>query len=395
MLSSGRASIQKTLRRQQPSIQFINAFVYDVEPSMLATQIQRGSRCDTLLRRPLSTLSIVGTQQEWSYKRTEICDRNGREYNCLYDVHSMLQNGRSYRSYSQTTHSLLNGVSENERNVTHEGWNSIRQSNFFGCIHAPHRWEQRRLHILPPYGMQFSYFSSMPSLKPKDDKPTAANSTVSTPTSTDSLNAAVKATASTTATNIPLPSRKLGKTAVPTPPSAPPPDANPLQSLKDATPKSVIRKGVDLIVSASKVVVTQLMKLPGNIFFYATHPAETKAAYIKLRDSVKHEIHHYWVGTKLLWADIVTARKLLNKTLEGSALTRRERKQLLRTVSDLFRLIPFSMFVIVPFMEFALPFALRLFPNMLPSTYQDSLKAEENMKRELKSRIAMAQFFQE
>jgi LETM1 and EF-hand domain-containing protein 1, mitochondrial len=76
-------------------------------------------------------------------------------------------------------------------------------------------------------------------------------------------------------------------------------------------------------------------------------------------------------------------------------LTRRERKQLLRTVSDLFRLVPFSMFLIIPFMEFALPFALRIFPNMLPSTFQDSLKAEETMKRELQSRIAMAQFFQE
>jgi LETM1 and EF-hand domain-containing protein 1 len=53
------------------------------------------------------------------------------------------------------------------------------------------------------------------------------------------------------------------------------------------------------------------------------------------------------------------------------------------------------MFVLIPFMEFALPIALRLFPNMLPSTFQDSLKAEESMKRELKSRIAMAAFFQE
>lgn len=94
-------------------------------------------------------------------------------------------------------------------------------------------------------------------------------------------------------------------------------------------------------------------------------------------------------------ADVRTARNLMGKTLTGSVLTRRERKQLLRTVSDLFRLIPFSMFVIIPMMEFLLPFALRLFPNMLPSTFQDSLKSEENMKRELKSRIAMAQFFQE
>jgi len=53
------------------------------------------------------------------------------------------------------------------------------------------------------------------------------------------------------------------------------------------------------------------------------------------------------------------------------------------------------MFVIIPFMELALPFALKMFPNMLPSTFQDTLKAEESMKRELKSRIAMTGFFQE
>ena len=94
-------------------------------------------------------------------------------------------------------------------------------------------------------------------------------------------------------------------------------------------------------------------------------------------------------------ADVKTARNLLKKTLQGSTLTRRERKQLLRTVSDLFRLVPMSMFLIIPFMEFALPFALKIFPNMLPSTFQDSLKNEENMKRELKTRIAMAEFFQE
>ena len=115
----------------------------------------------------------------------------------------------------------------------------------------------------------------------------------------------------------------------------------------------------------------------------------------ELWEAAKKEAHHYWMGTKLLYADVQTASKMLGRLIQGSTLSRRERKQLLRTVSDLFRLVPFSMFIIIPFMEFALPFALRLFPNMLPSTFQDSLKAEENMKRELKSRIAMAQFFQE
>lgn len=46
----------------------------------------------------------------------------------------------------------------------------------------------------------------------------------------------------------------------------------------------------------------------------------------------------------------------------------------MRTVSDLFRLVPFSIFIIVPFMEFTLPIFLKLFPNMLPSTFQEESK---------------------
>ena len=37
---------------------------------------------------------------------------------------------------------------------------------------------------------------------------------------------------------------------------------------------------------------------------------------------------------------------------------------------DIFRLVPFAIFIIVPFMEFLLPIALKFFPNMLPSTFQ-------------------------
>jgi LETM1 and EF-hand domain-containing protein 1 len=44
---------------------------------------------------------------------------------------------------------------------------------------------------------------------------------------------------------------------------------------------------------------------------------------------------------------------------------------MVRTTADLFRLVPFLVFVIVPFMEFLLPVAIKLFPNMLPSTFND------------------------
>lgn len=48
--------------------------------------------------------------------------------------------------------------------------------------------------------------------------------------------------------------------------------------------------------------------------------------------------------------------------------------QLRRTTSDLLRLVPFAVFLIVPFMELLLPVALKLFPNMLPSTFEDKFQ---------------------
>ena len=112
----------------------------------------------------------------------------------------------------------------------------------------------------------------------------------------------------------------------------------------------------------------------------------------ELWEHIKHEAQHYWVGSKLLWRDVLVAQGILGRMLGGHRLSRRERRQLLRTTTDIFRLVPLSIFVIVPFMEFLLPFALRLFPNLLPSTFQDDLKREEQMKRELKGRLALAGF---
>ncbi|KAE9156833.1 hypothetical protein PF005_g33068, partial [Phytophthora fragariae] len=100
-------------------------------------------------------------------------------------------------------------------------------------------------------------------------------------------------------------------------------------------------------------------------------------------------------GTKLLYADVSTSTRILRRLLKGNALSRRERKQLQRTVVDLLRLVPFAFFVIVPFTELLLPVALKVFPNMLPSTYKDSFQREEDMKRQLQLRVALAEFLQD
>ena len=51
--------------------------------------------------------------------------------------------------------------------------------------------------------------------------------------------------------------------------------------------------------------------------------------------------------------------KLLSRLVQGRNLSRREHNLLVRVLADLGRVIPLSFFVLIPFMEFALPFALR------------------------------------
>lgn len=87
-------------------------------------------------------------------------------------------------------------------------------------------------------------------------------------------------------------------------------------------------------------------------------------------------LQHYWLGCKLLWADVRICSRLLLKLADGKSLSRRERQQLTRTTVDIFRLVPFAVFIIVPFMEFLLPVFLKLFPNMLPSTFKDKMKEQ-------------------
>lgn len=115
----------------------------------------------------------------------------------------------------------------------------------------------------------------------------------------------------------------------------------------------------------------------------------------RMKATVKKEALHYWHGTKLLGKEIRISMGLVAALLRGRKLTRREHRQLKRTSQDLLRLIPFSVFVIVPFMELLLPVALRLFPNMLPSTFADKHKEDEKKRKLLKVRIEMAKFLQE
>jgi LETM1 and EF-hand domain-containing protein 1 len=45
-------------------------------------------------------------------------------------------------------------------------------------------------------------------------------------------------------------------------------------------------------------------------------------------------------------------------------------------------------------MELALPLLLKIFPNMLPSTFEDKMKKEEELKRRLAVKLEVAGFLQ-
>ncbi|TGZ59548.1 hypothetical protein CRM22_009031 [Opisthorchis felineus] len=116
---------------------------------------------------------------------------------------------------------------------------------------------------------------------------------------------------------------------------------------------------------------------------------------LTLWQRAKKEIVHYYHGFRLLGLEVRIATGICFRLLRGHALSRRERKQLVRTVADIIRLVPFAIFIIVPFMEFLLPFYLKFFPFMLPSTFKDKTSESERIRQRLKAKLEMTRFLQE
>ncbi|KAF6376346.1 leucine zipper and EF-hand containing transmembrane protein 2 [Rhinolophus ferrumequinum] len=123
-----------------------------------------------------------------------------------------------------------------------------------------------------------------------------------------------------------------------------------------------------------------------------TKTKEEKKSY---RQKIMDELKYYYNGFYLLWIDTKVAARMVWRLLHGQVLTRRERRRLLRTCADFFRLVPFAVFIIVPFMEFLLPVFVKLFPEMLPSTFESESKKEEKQKKKMAAKLELAKFLQE
>nr|XP_019603669.1 PREDICTED: LETM1 domain-containing protein LETM2, mitochondrial isoform X3 [Rhinolophus sinicus] len=133
-----------------------------------------------------------------------------------------------------------------------------------------------------------------------------------------------------------------------------------------------------------------------------TSPQPTKETGTKTKEEkqsytqkIMDELKYYYNGFYLLWIDTKVAARMVWRLLHGQVLTRRERRRLLRTCADFFRLVPFAVFIIVPFMEFLLPVFVKLLPEMLPSTFESESKKEEKQKMKMAAKLELAKFLQE
>lgn len=103
--------------------------------------------------------------------------------------------------------------------------------------------------------------------------------------------------------------------------------------------------------------------------FLFADPRELGPIFSRMWSHLRAELEHYYLGFRLFFLECRTATSLVTRMAQGYELSRRERKQLVRTTGDVFRMVPFVIFIVVPFMEFLLPVVVSYFPGMLPSTF--------------------------
>lgn len=156
--------------------------------------------------------------------------------------------------------------------------------------------------------------------------------------------------------------------------------------------RKVVGKAVARVQEALQRVVKTCRALS---WAFINNPRIVLQWYADIKDATIHFTKWVITGFRLFGADVSACRHLIKRVAMGYPLSIRERNLLVRTTSDCLKLIPFSLFIIVPFAELALPFFLRLFPNMLPSTFFEQKYDNATLARKFQAKQEMAEFWQQ
>ncbi|KAK9383755.1 LETM1-like protein-domain-containing protein [Kockiozyma suomiensis] len=156
--------------------------------------------------------------------------------------------------------------------------------------------------------------------------------------------------------------------------------------------KSADKASKNILDEANEVDTTSTIAVTGATAAATTKSVSAEKPKTSLWQKIKDGVRHTWDSTKLLGVEIKISSKLALKMAAGYELTRRESRQLERTTQDLIRLVPFSVFLIVPFAELLLPIALKLFPGLLPSTFEAPSVKEKRVKSLRNTRKEVSKF---
>ncbi|KNH07129.1 gamma-tubulin complex component 3-like protein [Perkinsela sp. CCAP 1560/4] len=107
--------------------------------------------------------------------------------------------------------------------------------------------------------------------------------------------------------------------------------------------------------------------------------------------AIKSGIAFYWSGTKQLGRNFANASTLIRHRAIGHHLSWEDQRRLAVCKSDLLRVVPFSIFIIVPFLEFLLPFFLYYFPSLLPSTYETAAQRKSRFEAIRANQLVIAE----
>jgi len=144
-----------------------------------------------------------------------------------------------------------------------------------------------------------------------------------------------------------------------------------------------------------------ILNIPKHLAWSLLHPIQAKETVSiklgKVKTVFKDGIHHHVVVPfRLGRVDYREAKRIFKTRRDENRVdfTPLEKRKLQAIAGDFLRLVPYSVFFVVPFMELLLPFYIKLFPEASPSWFESRNDKEQRLRTKVEFRRSMAEFIQ-
>jgi hypothetical protein len=144
-----------------------------------------------------------------------------------------------------------------------------------------------------------------------------------------------------------------------------------------------------------------ILNIPKHLAWSLFHPIQAKETVsikiAKFKTTLKDFGHHHVVVPfRLGRVDYREAKRIFKTRRDEDRVdfTPLEKRKLQAIAGDFLRLVPYSVFFVVPFMELLLPFYIKLFPEASPSWFESRNDKEQRLRTKVEFRRSMAEFIQ-